>query len=127
MRRRTVAIAQGALYVATGLWPIVSLRTFELASGPKKEKWLVKTMGAFIAAVGGALLVGARADGATPTRELGVLSAATLALCDVVYVTRGRIAKSYLLDAAMEVGLVGAWLLTRRAKARTLGRDAAAA
>jgi hypothetical protein len=111
LRSRTVALAQGAFYVATGLWPLLSMATFELASGPKRDKWLVKTMGAFIAAVGGGLLVGARAGRLTPTRELGVLAAATLAACDVVYVGQGRIAKSYLLDAAVEVGLVGAWLL----------------
>jgi hypothetical protein len=122
----TLARVHGGFYIATGLWPLVSMRTFELASGPKKEKWLVKTMGALIAAVGGALLVGARVSGDPPaerglggappprgvhpvTLALGVLSAGTLAACDVVYVAKGRTAKSYLLDAAVEVALVGAW------------------
>ena len=106
LRARHVAIAQGAFYVATGLWPIVSMRSFEIASGPKREKWLVKTMGAFIAAVGGAMLL-------QPSRALGVLAAGALAGADLWYVGKGRIARSYLLDAAAELGLVAAWALAQ--------------
>lgn len=111
LRPRHVAIAQGAFYVATGLWPIVSMRTFELASGPKREKWLVKTMGALIAAVGAALVV-------APSRALGVLAASALGASDVWYAGKGRIARTYLLDAVAEAGLVAAWA------AATLGRKA---
>lgn len=107
MKRRTLGLVHGAFYVATGLWPLVSMRTFELASGPKKEKWLTKTMGVFIAAVGGALML-------RPSAALGALAAGSLAACDVVYVTKGRIAKSYLLDAAVEMLLVFGWLFAAR-------------
>lgn len=104
---RHVAVAQGAFYVVTGLWPLVSMRTFELASGPKLEKWLAKTMGAFIAAVGGALLL----QPARHARPLGVLAAGALGACDLVYAGKGRIKKTYLLDAAVEAALIGAWAL----------------
>ena len=105
LRPRHVAVTQGAFYVATGLWPLVSMRTFELASGPKVEKWLVKTMGAIIAAIGGALLL----QPARVARPLGALAAGVLGTCDVVYAAKGRIARTYLLDAAVEAGLVAAW------------------
>jgi hypothetical protein len=52
-----VPIAQGVYYVATGLWPIVNIRTFEAVSGKKREHWLVKTIGLLIAGIGGALVV----------------------------------------------------------------------
>jgi|SRR5690625_6866 len=51
-----VAIIQGGYFVVTGLWPIFHMRSFEAISGRKKEKWLVKAMGAMIACVGGAVL-----------------------------------------------------------------------
>jgi hypothetical protein len=35
-------------------------------------------------------------------------SAASLAGIDIVYVARGRIAPSYLADAAVQIGLLGA-------------------
>jgi hypothetical protein len=41
------------------------------------------------------------------------MSAASLALVDVAFVTRGRISKIYLADAAAEVALIAAWLLAR--------------
>jgi hypothetical protein len=44
---------------------------------------------------------------------LAVGSALALAAIDVVYVSNGTISPIYLLDAAAEVGLTGAWLLAR--------------
>ena len=114
LRPRHVAVAQGAFYVATGLWPIVSMRTFELASGPKAEKWLAKTMGALIAAVGGALLL----QPARVSRPLGVLAATVLGACDVLYAGKGRIKRTYLLDAAVEAALVSAWAVTLPSRLR---------
>ncbi|MEA2178027.1 MAG: hypothetical protein QOG77_1324, partial [Solirubrobacteraceae bacterium] len=41
-------------------------------------------------------------------------SAAALATIDVVYVAKGRIAPTYLIDAGTEVGLVAALAVSRR-------------
>ena len=100
--------------MATGLWPLVSMRTFELASGPKVEKWLVKTMGALIAAIGGALLV----QPPRVARPLGMLAATALGACDVVYTGKRRIKRTYLLDAAIEAALVTAWAVTLPSRVR---------
>ena len=51
-----MAVAQGAFYLATGLWPVLHLRSFEAVTGPKADGWLVKTVGGLIGVVGGALL-----------------------------------------------------------------------
>ncbi len=56
-----VTVAQGGYFLVTGVWPLVSMRSFELITSPKVDKWLVKTIGALIAVVGASLLVaGAR-------------------------------------------------------------------
>ena len=110
---RPVLVAQGGYYAATGLLPFVSRRAFEAVTGPKKEWWLVQTVGLLVTVVGGALLVSARRGAASP-EVVGIAagSAASLAAIDIVYVARGRIAPSYLADAAVQVGLLAA--LARR-------------
>jgi hypothetical protein len=110
---RPVLIAQGAYYAATGLLPFASRRAFEAVTGPKREWWLVQTVGLLVTVVGGAL-ISAAARRTTSPELLAVAagSAASLAAIDVVYVARGRIAPSYLADAAVQLGLLGA--LARR-------------
>jgi len=112
-----LAVAQGAFYVATGVWPIVHLRSFEAVTGPKLEGWLVKTVGVLIAAIGGTLLSAGRRRRVVPEEAaLAMGSAAALAAVDVFYVARRRISPVYLLDAVAETALVAAWaaLLARR-------------
>lgn len=107
-----VSLAQGIFYLLTGVWPLVSMRSFEMVTGPKTDRWLVKTAGVVIAAVGAALtMAGARRAVADETRVLAVGSALGLTGIDVVYVRRGRISKVYLLDAIAELALVAGWLL----------------
>jgi hypothetical protein len=108
----TAARAQGAFYMATGLWPIVHYRSFEAVTGPKADAWLVKTIGGLIAAVGAALLVGA-GDRSRALRVLGLGSALALGASDVWYSLRGRISKVYLVDAVAEAGLIGLWASRR--------------
>ena len=116
---RTIAATQGAIFVATGVWPIVHMRSFEAVTGRKSERWIVRTMGALIASVGAGLLAAARAPTiARSTRTVAVLSACVLGAADVWYVTRGRISRVYLVDAALEAGIVAAWLLASRSPAR---------
>jgi hypothetical protein len=109
------ALAQGVYFVATGVWPILHLRSFEAVTGMKVDGWLVKTFGALVGAVGGALVIGAfEAPRSRMLRTLGIGSAAVLAVADVIYAGKGRIARIYLVDALVEVVIVGAWLLEKR-------------
>jgi len=118
---RAAWIAQGVYYVATGLLPFVSRRTFEAMTGPKREWWLVQTVGALVAVIGGVLLSGASRDRDTPElRALAVGSAAALAGIDVVYVAKRRIAPTYLLDAAVELALAAGVMAGRRRGRRPL-------
>ena len=54
-----VAIAQGGFYVATGLWAIVHIGSFQKVTGPKTDIWLVKTVGLLLVAIGAGLLLAA--------------------------------------------------------------------
>lgn len=110
---RWAPLAQGVFYMASGLWPVVHLRSFEAVTGPKLDKWLVRTMGGLIAAVGAALAVGAfEPRPSWALRVLGIGSAVALAGFDVLYASRGRISKVYYADAAAEGAVVASWIAT---------------
>lgn len=96
----------------TGLWPILHLRSFEAVTGPKVDKWLVKTIGGLIAAVGVALLVGS-SERSRGLRVLGLTSAIALGAADVLFVARRRIRPVYLVDAAAEAGLTALWAVAK--------------
>ncbi|HEU4571752.1 MAG TPA: hypothetical protein VFR93_03630 [Candidatus Limnocylindrales bacterium] len=104
------ALGQGAYYLASGLWPIVSLRTFEAVTGPKHDDWLVRTVGVLAAAIGATLLAGDRSEPSADLRRLGVASGLAFAAVDVVGVATGTIRPVYLGDAAAEALWVLAWL-----------------
>lgn len=111
-RSAKIAGAQGLYYLATGLWPLFNIRSFEAVTGPKREDWLVKTVGAVVTAIGAALTVSWKKGRASDeTRVLGIASAAAFTLIDCTYVLKGRISPIYLLDAAAEAALIVAWCL----------------
>ncbi len=118
---RIVIMAQGAYYVITGSWPLVSYATFEAITGPKTDKWLVHTVGLLLVAVGAALLTGARR--ASPSAETLVLAAASACAfiaIEIFYVARSVIGPIYLADAVLQVcmlALYGWVFMTGRQRA----------
>jgi hypothetical protein len=101
-----VAYVQAIYYVPSGIWPLVHMRSFEWVTGPKVDRWLVKTVGGLITVVGAVLGLGASSRRVTPeVRVLAVGSAVSLAMIDLVYVRRGRIRRIYALDAIANLGL----------------------
>ena len=109
-RRSRLAIAQGAYFAATGVWPLIDMASFEAVTGAKADKWLVRTVGVLVAVIGGALIAaGARRSVTPEIAGLAIGSSAGLGLIDVVYSTKGRISKIYLADAAAEAALIAAW------------------
>jgi hypothetical protein len=112
--RNLAASLQGIYYVASGLWPILHMRSFERVTGPKRDKWLVKTVGALITAIGSTLLFSAAREPESETaRNLGISAALALIGIDLVYSIRGTIPKIYLMDAAVEAALVAGLLAGR--------------
>jgi hypothetical protein len=107
-----LALGQGGYYLLTGIWPLVSPKTFQAVTGPKYDFWLVKTVGVLIGVIGGVLtMAGARGTAELEVPLLAAGSAAGLTAIDVVYVARRRIRPIYLLDAVAEVGLIVGWLV----------------
>jgi hypothetical protein len=112
---------QGLYYFSTGIWPLISIESFQkvtgrktdhLTTGRESDHWLVMTVGVLIVAIAITLLVAAWRK--SPPLEAAVLalgSALGLTMIDIVYVARGAIARIYLLDAAIEVPLIAAWIL----------------
>ncbi|MGH2369833.1 MAG: hypothetical protein ACRDI2_16755 [Chloroflexota bacterium] len=121
---RAICLAQGIYFALTGVWALVNIRTFEVVTGPKVDRWLVKTVGALVTVIGGVLIsAGARGRvspaGGVEVPLLAVGSAAALAGIDAVYVAKRRISPIYLLDAVAEVILIAGWAIGWR-----LGRRA---
>jgi hypothetical protein len=107
-----LALGQGVYFLLTGVWPLVSIRTFMAVTGPKTDIWLVKTVGVVVAVIGAVLVLAGWRGAVTPEiLLLAVGSAGGLAAIDVWYVARRVIAPIYLLDAALEVGLIVLWVM----------------
>jgi hypothetical protein len=108
---RGVAALQGLYYLSTGIWPLVSMDTFLLVTGPKTDLWLVETVGLLVGAAGLALLVAAWRGLSPDAVTLAVGAALALTGIDVVYVTRRVIPPVYMLDALAEVVLLAGWVM----------------
>jgi hypothetical protein len=107
--RRVVAV-QGGYYVATGVLPFVSRPLFEAMTGPKRDWWLVETVGGLVTVVGAALLAGAaRSEPSGELKVVGLGTAVVLAGIDIAYVVNGRIAPTYLIDAGTQLGILAAF------------------
>jgi hypothetical protein len=107
-----LAVAQGAFYMATGVWPILHMRSFEAVTGEKTDDWLVKTVGAMIVVAGTVMAAaGLRRRVAPEISLLAAGSAAALAAVDVIYTQKRVIPPVYLADAAAEAALLGGWMV----------------
>ena len=114
MDSRGLAQAQGLFNLANGLWPLVSMRSFEKVLGPKAEHWLVRTVAGLMITNGVAQLRSSSIAEPRTTRRIGLGTAATLGLIDLRYGLPGRIRRVYLLDACVQCGWIIAWLRSGR-------------
>jgi hypothetical protein len=115
VKGRRLARTQAFYYAATGVWPLVNIHSFERITGPKTERWLVKTVGALVTAIGVSLALAARNDpGKAETFVLATGSAAALGTIDAAYVAKRRISPVYLLDALAQAALLIAWTRSRK-------------
>src|SRR5205809_5154386 len=100
---RRVLLLQGLYFLLTGLWGLLHIASFMRVTGPKVDVWLVKTVSVLVAVMGAGLLLHSRRERPLPEMQaMAVGSAAGLAVIDGYYVSKGRIRKVYLLDAAAE-------------------------
>src|SRR3954454_3695463 len=116
---RSICGIQGVYFLLTGIWPLLSIRTFQAVTGTKtdhlvtgreSDHWLVNTVGVLVTANALVLLLAARRNRPTPeVALLAVGSAAGLIAIDTIYVAREVISPIYLADAALEAALISAW------------------
>src|SRR2546429_388369 len=86
--------AQGLYYLATGVWPLVSIETFQMVTGPKTDNlptgregdhWLVMTVAVLIVSVAVTLLVAAwRRRNPPEVAVLGLAATVALTAIDVI-------------------------------------------
>jgi hypothetical protein len=117
--RRLLLFGQGVYYALTGLWPLVSIESFQRVTGPKTDHlvtgregdhWLVMTVAVLVCAVAAALLVAAWRRSTSPEAVvLAVAAAGGLSAIDVIYVIRSAIAPIYLADALLECLFLAGW------------------
>ena len=82
------------------------MRAFEAVTGPKIDRWLVKTVGMLVVANAIAVAAGARRRVPSPeTVALALCDALAFTTIDVTYVLRRRISPIYLADAVVELAL----------------------
>jgi hypothetical protein len=107
-----VALVQGIYFFVSGIWPILSMRTFLAVTGPKTDLWLVKTVGIILAVIGVVLIfsqVNAQINLSIIILAIG--SALSLAIVEFIYVAKQVISPIYLGDAILELILIGWWVL----------------
>jgi hypothetical protein len=121
--KERLALVQGLIFVVSGIWPVLHMRSFEAVAGSKTDNWLVRTVGILVAVTGFVLLKARASERLTPeVQMLGAGTAAGLAAIDAVYGVPGVIPRRYLLDGIMEAGFVALWWphLAREGTSRSL-------
>ena len=106
-----LARAQAMYFTGTGIWPLIDIESFERVTGPKTDRWLVRTVGGLVSVVGASLALATRVEADTPVvTALGAGSAAVLGAIDLIYVANRTIRPVYLFDAAAQAFLLWAWI-----------------
>lgn len=136
MKKRMIVLpaAQGAYYLLTGLWAVIDIDSFKRVTGPKDDVWLVKMVGLLAASAALTLLYhalqvyragrpgGAKGNGFPSFGGaclLGLSTAFSFLAIDVYYVLVGVIPPVYLVDAVIEVILIGWWIIHLQELSRT--------
>ncbi|WP_347056889.1 hypothetical protein ABC795_09250 [Blastococcus sp. HT6-30] len=110
-----LARAHGLFNVVGGSWPLVHMASFEAVTGPKVDRWLVRTVSGLMVVNGVAQLRAEPSpDGIAAARRIGMGTALVLAAVDIYYGSRHRISRMYLLDAVLEAAWLMAWTRSLR-------------
>jgi hypothetical protein len=118
-------LAQGLYYVLTGLWPLLAVENYQRVTGHHADPGLLAQVGAVLLVLGGTLCLAAyRRQGSPEVLFLAFGSALALTATDIHLFVRG-LSALYLLDAAIEMGLLAFWVYGWRQKERAAAALAA--
>jgi hypothetical protein len=108
-------------YFITGVWPLVSIETFQAVTGKKTDHlptgleadhWLVNCVGVLVTAISLVFFLNAwRRRVTIDAAVLAIGSGIGLMAIDVIYVSRGVILPVYLSDAAIQVVFIVLWIV----------------
>jgi hypothetical protein len=105
------SLIQGLYYIMIGLWPVLGLDSFLAATGHKHDFWLAQKMGLLLVAVGCTLCLASYRRARSPEiMLLAVASAVLLGGAGLIFVIAGTISLIYLLDAVIQLSILGLWL-----------------
>lgn len=104
----TLIVLQTAYYLATGIWPVIHIKSFEKITGEKTDKWLVKMVGLLSVAVAITIFL---ANSADDVKLLGILAAAAFVAIDFYYAVQRIVAPIYFVDGLIQVAFMAGWLL----------------
>jgi hypothetical protein len=109
------AFAQGFFCLVVGLWPVVSWQSFQAVTGQKLGPWPLVVTGLLLAGIGISMLIAAlRRDIALEVFAVGLLTALSLCVTDIVFWIERNIPAVYLLDAVAESLFVTLWVFAIR-------------
>ncbi|MEO8587906.1 MAG: hypothetical protein ABI432_00915 [Flavobacteriales bacterium] len=114
------AILQGVYYAFGGLWPLLSLSSFEDVTGNKRDEWLVRAVAGILLVVSVVLWRGAlrrQVDASLRLVAAGV--GLVLGLVGIGSGMSGRISWLYVPDGLIHLGFAFGWLML----ALGVGRD----
>lgn len=95
----------------TGIWPLVSIDTFMLVTGPKTDVWLVKTVGVLLIPIALTMIASLKSEGSrSPLFLLGTTTALAFMTIDIYYALHNVISDIYLADAAIQLILFACWI-----------------
>jgi hypothetical protein len=108
---KTVAGLQATYYLATGLWPVLHLESFEAVTGGKTDDWLVQSFGLLVIVIALALARGLFRSEERATLWLGLTAAIGLVVTDVL--AAQHVSAVYATDAVIEGAFAIGWLYVR--------------
>jgi hypothetical protein len=103
---------QGGWYVVNGIWPLLSMRSFEAVSGPKPDAFQTRTAAVLFLAAGLALQPWSDQPSTDGTRILAAASAAGTA--GVIWAHARSLRRPLLAESLLEAGFATAALRGRR-------------
>ena len=110
---RSLAAVHAGYLIATGVWPFLHRRSFEAVTGPKREFWLVRTVGGLAAATGSTLGLAALTGRRRPETVLLALASGLVFVAADIRAARTE-SKLYLGDSLLQLAFAPAWLASWR-------------
>ncbi len=103
-----LALIQAGYYAASGLWPLLHLRSHQRVTGVKTDRWLVRSCSLLVLVITVVLGDAAWRGDLITAEHLGFSSAIALLLADGFALSAGM-RRIYALDALLQGGFLVAW------------------